>query len=73
MIKLQSFVFGVFAAVCIVRVAFAAGAAPMAIDSSKIVDLTYTFDSTTIYWPTEHPFVHQFEHYGIEEPGGYFY
>jgi kynurenine formamidase len=73
LIKLQSFVFGVFAAVCIVRVAFAAGAAPMAIDSSKIVDLTYTFDSTTIYWPTEHPFVHQFEHYGIEEPGGYFY
>jgi kynurenine formamidase len=42
------------------------------IDPAKIIDLTYTFDGTTIYWPTEHPFVHQFEHYGMT-PGGYFY
>jgi len=48
------------------------GAAERAIDTSKLVDLTHTFDATTIYWPTEHPFVHQFEHYGMT-PGGYFY
>jgi kynurenine formamidase len=42
------------------------------IDTSKIIDLTYTFDTTTIYWPTEHPFAHQFEHYGMT-PEGYFY
>src|SRR5262249_54175173 len=47
-------------------------AAISSIDSSRIIDLTYTFDSATIYWPTEHPFVHQFEHYGMT-PGGYFY
>jgi kynurenine formamidase len=49
--------------------AFAAG---LAIDSAKMIDLTYTFDAMTIYWPTEHPFVHQFEHYGMTS-GGYFY
>ena len=43
-----------------------------AIDPAKIIDLTYTFDTSTIYWPTEHPFVHQFEHYGMT-PEGYFY
>jgi kynurenine formamidase len=42
------------------------------IDPAKIIDLTYTFDTATICWPTEHPFVHQFEYYGIT-PGGYFY
>ena len=49
------------------------GKAPVKkIDTSKIIDLTYTFDSTTIYWPTEKPFVHEREHYGME-PEGYFY
>src|SRR5215472_10650412 len=48
---------------------FAAGST---IDPAKIIDLTYTFDTSTIYWPTEHPFVHQFEHYGMT-PQGYFY
>jgi kynurenine formamidase len=43
-----------------------------AIDLSKIVDLTYTFDSTTIYWPTEKPMVHEREHWGTT-PQGYFY
>jgi len=68
-LKLQSIALGLFAVVCIVKSAFAAGAA---LDPSKIVDLSYPFDSTTIYWPTEPPFVHQFEHFGME-PGGYFY
>jgi kynurenine formamidase len=47
-------------------------AATAEIDPAKIIDLTYTFDAATIYWPTEHPFVHQFEHYGMT-PDGYFY
>lgn len=48
---------------------FAAGST---IDPAKMIDLTYTFDTATVYWPTEHPFVHQFEHYGMT-PDGYFY
>jgi len=42
------------------------------IDTSKIIDLTYAFDSTTIYWPDEQPFVREPDHYGMES-GGYFY
>jgi kynurenine formamidase len=42
------------------------------ISGSKIVDLTYTFDERTIYWPTEKGFVHEFEKYG-ETAGHYFY
>ena len=41
-------------------------------DPGKIVDLTYTFDASTIYWPTEGGFEHKFEKFGME-PGGYFY
>ncbi|HVN91492.1 MAG TPA: cyclase family protein [Candidatus Binataceae bacterium] len=41
-------------------------------DPTKLVDLTYVFDTNTVYWPTEPPLVHQFEHYGMT-PGGYFY
>ena len=51
------------------RTGWAAGGA---IDPAKIVDLTYTFDARTIYWPTEPPFAHQFEHFGTT-PGGWFY
>jgi kynurenine formamidase len=43
-----------------------------AIDSSKLADLTYAFDATTIYWPTEGGFVHEFERYGMT-PRHYFY
>jgi len=43
-----------------------------AIDTAKIVDLTHSFDSTTVYWPTEKPFEHEFEKFGKTE-GGYFY
>jgi kynurenine formamidase len=41
-------------------------------DPGKIVDLTYTFDASTIYWPTEGGFEHKFELFGMQ-PGGYFY
>jgi kynurenine formamidase len=39
---------------------------------AKIIDLTYTFDTSTIYWPTEGGFEHKFELFGMQ-PGGYFY
>src|SRR6202171_5534567 len=48
------------------------GFAAEMIDPAKIVDLTYTFDEHTIYWPTEKGFVHQFEKNG-ETPEHYFY
>ena len=41
-------------------------------DPAKIVDLTYSFDASTIYWPTEGGFEHKFEKFGMQ-PGGYFY
>ena len=76
--KLLVIAFAILAIVGGVKIACAAGSstaasASTAIDPAKIVDLTYPFDATTIYWPTEHPFAHEFEHAGIEEPGGYFY
>ena len=59
-------------AACSILATAAASFAAEAIDRSKIVDLTYTFDSTTIYWPTEKPMVHQRERHGMT-PAGYFY
>ncbi len=63
---------GVVAFLAVLSMAARSSSADPMIDNTKIIDLTYTFDATTIYWPTEHPFVHQFEHYGMT-PGGYFY
>jgi kynurenine formamidase len=59
-----------FIAICAVATDLLAATA--VIDPAKIIDLTYTFDAGTIYWPTEQPFVHQFEHYGMATQG-YFY
>lgn len=70
--KVQSLALGLLVVACVVKSAFAAGAAPARIDPTKIIDLTHPFDASTIYWPTEHPFTHEFEHYGMEA-GGYFY
>ena len=42
------------------------------IDTSKVVDLTYSFDQSTIYWPTARSFDWQKESWGIS-PGGYWY
>jgi kynurenine formamidase len=78
-------VIGGAAAVMLLVVAAAAGSAraqgelfnperlTSLVENGKVVDLTYTFDASTIYWPTEGGFVHQFEQFGIEQPGGYFY
>ncbi len=43
-----------------------------AIDASKVVDLTYNFDASTIYWPTAKSFDWQKESWGIS-PGGHWY
>lgn len=43
-----------------------------AIDTSKVIDLTYSFDDSTIYWPTAKSFEWQKESWGIS-PRGYWY
>ncbi len=47
-------------------------AAELRIDPAKIVDLTHSFDESTIYWPTEKGFQYEKEIWGMQ-PGGYFY
>ncbi len=45
---------------------------PAAIDRSKVIDLTYSFDQSTIYWPTAKSFDWQKESWGTSL-GGYWY
>jgi kynurenine formamidase len=47
-------------------------AAPSSIDESKLVDLTYTFDERTVYWPTEDGFRLEQGPHGLTAQG-YFY
>jgi kynurenine formamidase len=42
------------------------------IDTSKLVDLTYSFDENTVYWPTASPFHWKKEAWGTS-PAGYWY
>ncbi len=57
----------------LLRPGFAADSdTPVKTDTAKVIDLTYTFDASTIYWPTEKGFVHQFEKNG-DTPEHYFY
>jgi kynurenine formamidase len=49
-----------------------ARAAGPALDESKLVDLTYTFDERTVYWPTEDGFRLEQGPHGLT-PQGYFY
>jgi len=51
---------------------FGEGRSAAAFDTAKVIDLTYTFDSSTIYWPTEKPLEHEFEKFGTTDEG-YFY
>ncbi len=43
-----------------------------AINTAKVVDLTYNFDEQTIYWPTAQPFKWEKEAWG-QAAGGYWY
>lgn len=45
---------------------------PVTFDESKIVDLTYSFDENTIYWPTAKPFTWEKETWG-RSAAGYWY
>lgn len=42
------------------------------IDPSKLVDLTYTFNSETIYWPNASGFEWKQEHWGPREDGNWY-
>ena len=55
----------------VLAVAPRADAGP-SIDESRVVDLTYAFDDTTIYWPTEDGFHLEQGPHGFT-PQGYFY
>ena len=46
--------------------------APGAIDDSKLIDLTHSFDEKTVFWPTAKPFTWHREAWG-KAPGGYWY
>jgi kynurenine formamidase len=43
-----------------------------AIDESKLIDLTHSFDEKTVFWPTAKPFAWHREAWG-KAPGGYWY
>jgi len=49
-----------------------ASAGPLDISAYRIVDMSYTFDENTLYWPTDMTFEHREIHFG-PAPGGYFY
>lgn len=48
--------------------------APTGLDLAQyqVIDLSHTFDDKTIYWPTDQPFHHDQQAWGITE-GGYWY
>ena len=54
-----------------VSVSVPAQARPAGIDEGKIVDLTYSFDASTNYWPTSKPFTWEKEAWGRSE--GFWY
>lgn len=42
------------------------------VDRSRLVDLTYPYDETTVYWPTSEPFHWKKDAWGVSE-AGYWY
>lgn len=52
--------------------AFVTALTALAIDESKLVDLSHAFDEKTVYWPTAKPFVWHKEAWGPAD-GGYWY
>src|SRR3954471_11822474 len=46
--------------------------AQIRVDAGKLVDLTHSFDESTIYWPTAKPFEWHRESWG-KTAGGYWY
>jgi kynurenine formamidase len=60
------------AAALVAALRSAASATPATIDDAKLVDLTYTFDAKTVYWPTETGFQLEEGPHGFT-PQGYYY
>ena len=48
------------------------GSATLDLEQYHVVDLTHTFDESTLYWPTDQPFQHERTAWGRTE-GGYWY
>jgi kynurenine formamidase len=48
------------------------GSSRIAIDPSKLIDLTYPFDAQTIYWPNASGFEWRQEHWGPREDGHWY-
>jgi len=44
----------------------------MSIDPAKLVDLTYTFDEKTIYWPNAESFERHVDHWGPRDDGKWY-
>ncbi len=63
---------GLLAACSTVSAPSQADRAAPAINEAKLVDLTYSFDDKTVYWPTAKPFTWEKEAWGVS-PGGYWY
>ena len=61
-----------FLAACSAPQAPPASAALSGIDSSKLIDLSYTFDEKTVYWPNAEGFRHRKDSW-TKTPGGYWY
>lgn len=60
-------------AACAVLPAWLLGcASPPALDRTKLVDLSYVYDGSTIYWPNAEGFEHQKDGWGMTD-GGYWY
>ena len=45
------------------------GPGKLTLDDYHVVDLTHTFDETTLYWPTDQPFQHERKAWGRTETG----
>ena len=58
--------------VCVVALALACAGPGPAPQEGRVVDLTHTFDETTLYWPTGEGFRLRIESAG-ETPAGYTY
>jgi len=62
----------VLAAACLCLFCACADQEPPRIEDYTLIDLSYTFGDTTLYWPTDQPFFHHQVAWGITE-GGYWY
>ena len=65
-----SFVAAVF--VCVLTAVGCTSGAPSVIDETKLIDLTYSFDEKSVYWPTATQFRLERVAYGYNEEGRWY-